>query len=116
MKYLIAFYLCLMLLLSVSCSGEKTQSWDINNFNEKKTFSLESPKNKSINNVNVFVEGNFSGNIKLQRSKGYPVIEFSKDSIPERLFYDFYGGKFKINLLPSNAQGEIKLTIKIPYN
>jgi len=115
MKYLLTLYICLVLLLSVSCSGEKTQSWDINNFNEKKTFSLESSKKKSINNANVFVEGNFSGNIKLQRGKGYPVVEFSKDSIPDQLFYDFYGGKFQINILPSNAQGDIKLTIKIPY-
>lgn len=106
----------MLLTLTLACSGNKTESWDINKFDEKKVFTLQSPKDKAVNNVNVYIEGDFSGQIKLQRNEAYPVEEFSKDSIPERLFYDFYGGEFQINLLPSNAEGQILLTIEIPYS
>lgn len=116
MKYLLNFSLGLILFLHCSCSGKKTESWKINRFDEKQIFSLQSPENKTVNNVNIYVEGKFYGKIKLQRSEGYPVAEFSNDSIPERLFYDFYGGTFQIILLPSSAKGEINLTIEIPYS
>ncbi len=116
MKYLLNLFLCVVLFLQISCSGNKKESWEINSFDQKQIFSLTSPKNKTVNNVNIYVKGKFSGKIKLQRSEGYPIAEFSNDSIPERLFYDFYGGEFQIILLPSNAQGKIKLSIEIPYS
>lgn len=116
MKYLLKFFLYVVLFLQLSCSGKKKESWEITSFDQKQIFSLNSPQNKTVNNANIYVEGKFSGKIKLQRSEGYPVAEFTNDSIPERFFYDFYGGKFQIILLPSNAQGEIKLTIEIPYS
>ncbi|WP_373060467.1 hypothetical protein [Zunongwangia sp. H14] len=116
MKYLITIIVGIILFSQFSCSGEKKESWEINNFDHKQFFSLKSPENKTVNNVNIYIEGKFSGKIKLQRSEGYPVAEFSNDSIPGKLFYDFYGGEFQIMLLPSNAQGKINLTIEIPYS
>jgi hypothetical protein len=116
MKYIPNFILYLILFLLFSCSGKKTEHWKINSFNEKQIYSLRSPENRTVNNVNIYIEGEFSGKIKLLRSEGYPVAEFSSDSIPKRLFYDFYGGEFQIILLPSNAEGEINLTIEIPYS
>ena len=116
MRYLLNFFLYLILFLHFSCSGKKTESWKINKFDEKQILSIQSPENKTVNNVNVYIEGKFSGKIKLQRSEGYPVAKFSDDSIPEKLFYDFYGGEFQVTLLPSSAEGEIDLTIEIPYS
>lgn len=116
MKYLPNLFLFLFLFLFFSCSGKKRESWKINKFDEKQIFSIQAPENKTVNNANIYIEGKFSGKIKVQRSEGYPVAEFSQDSIPEKLFYDFYGGEFQITLLPSNARGEINLTIEIPYS
>lgn len=116
MKYLLNFSFCVVLFLHFSCSGKKEQSWEVNRFDKKQFFSLNAPKNKTVNNANIYVTGKFSGKVKLQRSQGYPVVEFSSDSIPDRLFYDFYGGDFQIFLLPSSAKGKIKITIEIPYS
>ena len=51
----------------------------------------------------------------MQEEPNYPVMEFEQDSLPERLFIDFYGGKYDIFLLPSNAEGKLKINIQIPY-
>jgi hypothetical protein len=116
MKYIRIFFWCGVLFLHLSCSGKKEESWEVNRFDKKQIFSLAAPKNKTVNNANIYVTGKFSGQVKMQRSEGYPIVEFSSDSIPERFFYDFYGGDFQIILLPSSAKGKIELTIEIPYS
>jgi hypothetical protein len=116
MRFLTTACICLILFCEISCSGTEKKSWKINSFDQKRTISINSPEGKTVNNANVYIKGKFSGKIKIQKQEGYPIAEFTEDSIPERLFYDFYGGEFQINLLESNARGNIELTIEIPYS
>jgi len=114
MKKLKSIY-CLSFFFCLSCMGTFEKTWEVTDFSKTHTFSIEVPENKNVSNVNIYLSGNYKGKIVLQEEPNYPVMEFEQDSLPERLFIDFYGGKYDIFLLPSNAEGKLKINIQIPY-
>lgn len=70
---------------------------------------------KNVSNASVYLNGNYTGVIRLEYFGGYPVLEYPEDSLPKKLSSDFYGGKLKVRILPSNTEGELKIKIQIPY-
>lgn len=82
--------------------GTIEKTWEVTDFSKTHIFSIEVPDNKNVSNVNIYLSGNYTGKILLQEEPDYPLMKFEKDSLPERLFFDFYGGRYDISLLPSN--------------
>lgn len=78
--------------------GTIEETWEVTDFSKTHTFSIEVPNNKNVSYVNIYLSGNYTGKIKLQEEPNYPVMEFEQDSLPARLFIDFYGGKLTINI------------------
>lgn len=111
----IKYIYCLSFVLCLSCMGTIEKTWEVTDFSKTHIFSIEVPDNKNVSNVNIYLSGSYTGKILLQEAPGYPVMEFEKDSLPERLFFDFYGGRYDISLLPSNAEGKLVIKIQIPY-
>jgi len=95
--------------------GTIEKTWEVTDFSKTHTFSIEVPNNKNVSNVNIYLSGNYTGKIRLQEEPDYPVMEFEQDSLPERLFFDFYGGEYDIFLLPSDAKGKLIVNIQVPY-
>ncbi|MEP6260330.1 MAG: hypothetical protein ABJ092_02040 [Gillisia sp.] len=111
---IVFFIVCITSVLS--CGGKISKSWTVEDFSQTHVFTIDVADNKNVSNANVYMEGKFTGHVILQKDQNSPFIKFSQDSIPSNLFFDFYGGQFDIYLIESDANGELKITIEIPYH
>jgi len=114
------YIFCLILPFLISCTGTLKKSWDINDFSKKKTFTIVSEGGKSYSTAIIKIKGNVDKRIcfTLDEAYGMDWCNYfnSKDSEIE-FNTDFYGvGEFKLYMLPSsNVNGDIRLTIELPY-
>jgi|SRR5690554_1314601 len=97
-----------------ACAGKIEKSWTVIDFSKPHQFSVRAPKDKNVVNANIYLSGEFSGNIYLSKVKNDSTMKFTQESLPERITSDFYGGDFDFYLAPSDAKG--KLNIKIEIN
>jgi len=107
----------LIFTLSIQSCGENIKnSWTVKDFYEGKTFKIKGKEGKSYAAALVYVRGNVDQNICFRRnlSDETECREFSKDTTFIRSRYDYYGGEFSYQLLPSKAKGEITVTIELP--
>jgi len=116
MKLIFKIALAILVLSIQSCGGKVEKSWTIKNFSEGKIFKLKGKEGKFYAAALVYVRGNVDQNICFRRnlSDEAECREFSKDTTFIRSRYDYYGGEFSYQLLPSKAKGEITVTIELP--
>lgn len=109
------FLMSVLILIVLSCGGKVEKSWTITNFSQVKVFELKAKENKSYTSAIVLVKGNVDQNIYFRRNQfdKSEFREFSKDTTYIKSRYDFYGGEFKYQLLPSQAKGKISISITL---
>lgn len=108
--FLISFSITL-----TSCNGTLKKSNKITNFNEKHILQLEVPDSYSVTTSVIIIEGKFKGQISVSASEE-PFLYYTEDDLPVRLSGDFYGGTAGFVIFPSDAKGEITVTIEVPYS
>lgn len=107
-----------MSFLILSCSGKVEKSWVVKDFSKGKIFKLKGKDNKIHSTAIVYVEGKVDKSICFRRNENdsNECRKFSKDTSFIKSRYDFYGGTFSYQLMPSETTGKIKVTIKLPYH
>ena len=112
-KRTVIYFLFFFLL---SCTGSLEKKWIVEDFSKSRTFTLDVPKSKSVNNVNVYLSGDFEGTIYLSTVKEDSTMQYTSQTLPnDRLFIDFYGGQFNLYLAPSDAVGKLEVKLEVPY-
>lgn len=117
MKKVIQIFLILLFLSMQSCGGKIEKSWNVKDFPKGRVFKLKAKQNKNHSSAIVLIEGEVDQDIYFRRNQydKSECREFSKDTTFIKSRYDFYGGEFTYQLLPSQAKGEVTVTIELPY-
>lgn len=105
--------ICFSLILT-SCGGTLKKSYKITDFDKEHILQLKVPDSYSVTASVVIIEGKFKGQISVSASEE-PFLYYTEDDLPIRLSGDFYGGTAGFVIFPSDAKGEITVTIEVPY-
>lgn len=100
-------------ILFAACAGKIEKSWTVTDFSKPHQFKVTASKNKNVVNANVYLSGEFSGNIYLSKIKNDSTLKFTQETLPERITTDFYGGDFDFYLAPSDAKGKLNIRIEV---
>lgn len=104
----------------ISCTGKLEKTWTLTEFNKEKVFRIYSKKGKSYNAAIVTISGSVDEDIcfTLEKNANSEWCNyFSANDSKIQFTTDFYGvGTFELYMLPSKAQGELNVTIELPYS
>ena len=113
------FFLKLVLPLFAlsSCGRVLKNTWTITDFNKTHSFAISTEEGQDVTGARTYIDGDFTGTIYLSTVENDSTLKYTQKSLPEDgILSDFYGGTFEMFLAKSDAQGEITVTIEIPYH
>lgn len=103
----------------ISCTGRLDKTWTLTEFNEEKVFKINSEEGKSYSTAIVTISGNVDKDVCFTLEKNTSTEwcnYFSAIDSKIQFTTDFYGvGTFELYMLPSTANGNLELTIELPY-